>query len=322
MRTTDLEFEENERARQSACSARISGDLQPFGVRRPVIRRRIIQLFLVLVPLAGASVGAESASTDAAAQSEISAGNQFGFSSSRSVEGTLDETAEQQREGPLASFRARKARLEERTGLTYGFDNQLQYLASDSDKSPSDAMTNVTRFYGTWTATGRSTPDNGALVFKLEYRTAVGDYIPTQALGPWLGYAGTFASTYSDAGLILTNFYWRQRFAGGRGSFVIGQVDTYDYVNVNSLASPWNAFTNLAFEQQPTYPGPSQGLGPPCYGGSTTTGPCSAVSRTPTPTHPIHGTARKAFSIPARHSSILQSAGRPSGATVYMSCCS
>ena len=211
--------------------------------------------------MAGTSVGADSSSTDAAAQPEIGVRDQMGFSSSRSVEGTLDETAERQREGSLAGFRARKERLEERTGLTYGFDNMLQYLGSDSDKSPSDAMSNVTRFYGTWTATGRGTPNNGALVFKVEYRTAVGDHISTQALGPSLGYAGTFASTYSDAGLILTNFYWRQRFAEGRGSFVIGQVDTYDYVNVNSLASPWTAFTNLAFEQQPTYPGPSQGLG-------------------------------------------------------------
>jgi len=70
-----------------------------------------------------------------------------------------------------------------------------------------------------------------------------------------------FSSTYSDAGLVLTNLYWRQHFAGGRGGYVIGQVDSYDYVNVNSLASPWTAFTNLAFEQQPTFAGPPQGLG-------------------------------------------------------------
>jgi porin len=119
----------------------------------------------------------------------------------------------------------------------------------------------VFRFYGTWTATGRGAPDNGALVFKVENRSAVGNNISTQALGPSLGYAGVFSFTYSDAGWILTNLYWRHRFADGRGSFVIGQVDVYDYVNVNSLASPWTGFTNLAFEQQPTFPAPAQGLG-------------------------------------------------------------
>ena len=246
---------------RSARWALICGNSQSFQARSPLISLRIFQLLFALAPLAGASVSAEAVGPGTNAQLETNGRDQVGFASPRSVEGVLSDTAERQREGPLASFQAGKARLEERTGLTYGVDNTIQYLASDSDKSPSDAMTNVTRFYGTWTATGRGTPDNGALVFKVEYRTAVGDHISTQLLGPSLGYAGTFASTYSDAGLILTNLYWRQRFAEGRGSFVIGQVDTYDYVNVNAVASPWTAFTNLAFQQQPTYAGPSQGLG-------------------------------------------------------------
>ena len=184
-----------------------------------------------------------------------------GFRSVNSVEGTLAETAERQRGGFMARFRAYKEELESSTGLTYGIDNHTQYLGTDSNRSPSDAATNVLRFYGTWTAKGRGTLNDGALVFKIEDRSAVGSHISTQELGPSLGYAGLFSSTYSDSGLVLTNFFWRQRFADGRGSFVIGQVDTYDYVNVNSLASPWTAFTNFAFEQQPTYPGPSQGLG-------------------------------------------------------------
>ena len=206
-------------------------------------------------------MGAETGSSDAAAQSETGAGSQLGFASRRSVEGELAETAKRQSEGALARFHRRKRELEDQTGLTYGFDNQTQYLATDSDKSPSDAASNVTRFYGVWTATGRGTPDDGALVFKVEYRTALGGEVSTQALGPSLGYAGVFSSTYSDAGAVLTNLYWRQHFAGGRGGFVVGQVDAYDYVNVNSLSSPWTAFTNLAFEQQPTLPAPPQGLG-------------------------------------------------------------
>ena len=206
-------------------------------------------------------MAAEPASSDAVAQAEGASNNPLGFFSARSVEGELAETAERQRKGALAGFREGKERLEARTGLTYGFDSNAQYLGTDSDRAPSDAASNVVRFYGTWTATGRGTPDDGALVFKIEYRSAVAGKISTQALGPSLGYAGVFSSTYSDAGLVLTNLYWRKHFAGGRGGYVIGQVDSYDYVNVNSLASPWNAFTNLAFEQQPTFAGPSQGLG-------------------------------------------------------------
>jgi len=198
---------------------------------------------------------------DADPQVKTDAGGQLGFSSSRSVEGTLAEDADEQEEGVLEQFWARKKSLEARTGFAYGFDNNTQYLGTDSDKSPSDGFSNVFRFYGTWTASRRGTPNDGTLVFKIEDRSAVGSNISTQALGPSLGYAGTFASTYSDAGVVLTNFYWRKHFANGRGGLVIGQVDVYDYVNVNSVSSPWTAFTNLAFEQQPTFAGPPQGLG-------------------------------------------------------------
>lgn len=215
----------------------------------------------VLVAWSGASFGAEPVPTGAAVQGQTDAFGQVGFSSPRSVQGTLAATAESQETGALEKFRAWKKRLDSRTGLTFGLDNNTQYLGTNSKKSPSDAASNVFRFYGTWTTVGRGTPDEGALVFKIEDRSAIGGHIPTQALGPLLGYAGTFSSTFSDAGVVLTNLYWHQKFAQGRGGFVIGQVDAYDYVNVNALSSPWTAFTNLAFEQQPTMPAPSQGLG-------------------------------------------------------------
>lgn len=184
-----------------------------------------------------------------------------GFATPNSVEGTLAATAERQSAGGLKGFQAWKKELEGRTGLSFGFDNQIQYLGTNSDKTPSYAASNVFRFYGTWTATGRGTPNDGALVFKVENRSAIGSDISTQALGPSLGYAGLFSTTFSDAGWVLTNFYWRQRLLNDRLSFVIGQVDVTDYVDVNNLSNPWTGFTNQAFEQLPTFPAPSQGLG-------------------------------------------------------------
>jgi porin len=131
-----------------------------------------------------------------------------GFVTPDSVAGTLAATADRQSEGALESFQAWKKELEGRTGLSFGFDDQIQYLGTNSDKSPSDAASNVFRFYGTWTAVGNGTLNDGALVFKVENRLAIGSYISTQALGPSLGYAGLFSTTFSDAGWVLTNFYW------------------------------------------------------------------------------------------------------------------
>jgi len=232
-----------------------------FGKRRSFTRSFVCNFSFVLALCNGQPVGAEPARDDADQQSGGEVRAHSTFASSRSVEGELGDTDERQIEGPLEGFRAWKKDVETRTGLNFGFDNIAHYLGSDSDSPPSDALSNVTRVYGTWTAKGRNTPDSGALIFKLENRSAVGSHISTQALGPSLGYAGLFASTYSDAGLVLTNLYWRKWFAGGRGGFVAGQVDVYDYTNVNSISSPWTGFANLAFQQQPTFGGPSQGLG-------------------------------------------------------------
>ncbi|SLN59374.1 Carbohydrate-selective porin, OprB family [Roseovarius gaetbuli] len=183
------------------------------------------------------------------------------FSTPDSVEGTLAATDERQREGALADFRLWKKDFENRTGITFGFDNQVQVLRADSNRSPSNAASNAFRFYTTWTPIGRGTPNNGALVFKIENRSAIGNRIPTQALGRSFGYAGVLSSTFSDAGWILTNLYWRQRFANGRGSFIIGHIDPGEYVNFNTFSSPWTTFTNLSFGQQPTLAAPQQSLG-------------------------------------------------------------
>ena len=236
-------------------------------LHRPHVRHFRCVILVVLVLWGGSVFATNPTGSDPGAENETDAIEEtgaryrLGFDSSRSVEGTLAETAERQRVGPLERFRARKDSLETRTGLSWGIDNNTQYLGTDSDASPSDAASNALRFFGTWTLTGRGTPNDGALIFKIEDRSAIGSKLSPQALGPSLGYAGLFSSTFSDAGAVLTNFYWRQRFAGGRGAFVFGQVDPADYISANSVASPWTGFTNLAFESQPTLAMPSQGLG-------------------------------------------------------------
>ena len=183
------------------------------------------------------------------------------FSSPRSVPGTLTATSVRQDGRGLWEYRDWKNGLEDRVGLTFGIDEMVQYLGTNSDLSPSNAASNVFRLYGTLAASRRAAENAGKLVFKIENRSAFGSHLSPQALGPSLGYAGLFSSTFSDAGWLLTNLYWRQVFADGRGSFVIGQVDVTDYIDINNLANPWTAFTNLAFEQLPTVPAPSQGLG-------------------------------------------------------------
>lgn len=207
-------------------------------------------IFAALVALATPSARAE---TPATVTDNI-------FATPDSVEGTLARTAVRRQEENLDYFEWKK-QLETDLGLSLGFDHQTQYLGGVVGDSTTDAAANVFRLYGKWTLFNRGKADDGTLVFKVENRSAIGGLVSTQALGPTLGYAGSFASTFSDIGWALTNLYWRQRIFDGRAGFVIGQVDVNDYTNVNALGSPWIGFTNFAFQQQPTMSGPAQGLG-------------------------------------------------------------
>ncbi len=175
--------------------------------------------------------------------------------------GTLQSASPNGLSDALNGYMKFKKRTEEEIGLKFGGDFGLLYQNAQGGTGPSDALSSVFRFYGTWSLVNRGTPDVGSLVYKVENRSRIGGETSPQQLGLLNGYAGLTASTWSDKDWLLTNLYWHQHFANGRGSFVVGQVDVTDYVDASELASPWTAFANLAFETSPTMPVPSQGLG-------------------------------------------------------------
>ncbi|MFC1577891.1 carbohydrate porin [Thermodesulfobacteriota bacterium] len=147
----------------------------------------------------------------------------------------------------LKSWEDWKADIADRSGLSFGLDyNALGFAATDSlgdDTSASGAF----RLFGTWDFFGRGTKNTGGIVFKVEHRHAYSDVAPSQ-FGSELGYAGSITPVFSDQGWRTTHLHWRQGFSDGRGVAYAGFLDVTDYVDVYALASPWTAFSNLAFE--------------------------------------------------------------------------
>lgn len=154
-----------------------------------------------------------------------------------------------------------KARLHETTGLTYGLDFAYWFLGATASPGEDVASGSVSRFYGQWDVVGRSSGVIGGPVFKVEYRSSLGTELAPQQLGPEVGYAGLLASTYSDAGWMLSNLYWKQQLWNNRVAFSVGLVDYTDYVDMYGLISPWTDFGNLVFANNPTIPALNQGLG-------------------------------------------------------------
>jgi len=151
--------------------------------------------------------------------------------------------------------------LKSKAGISLGADYNVTMNQISKSEGPTAAAGGVFRLYGHWNP-ARNKPDfTGSLVFKVETRNRLGTDIPPQLLGPTAGYAGLTATTFSDAGFILTNFYWTQSFADNRFAFSAGLVDFTDYVNVYGLINVWTDFNNLSFATEPTFILPNQGLG-------------------------------------------------------------
>jgi porin len=147
----------------------------------------------------------------------------------------------------LQGWRDWKSRVNEQTGLDFGFDyNILGFLSTDS-LGDSGAASGAFRFYGTWDLINRDQADTGSLVFKFENRHAYTN-VPPNEFGFEVGYVGLVNSVFGDQGWRTTHLYWRQNFAGGRGMSFVGFLDTTDYTDVFVLASPWTGFDNLVFQ--------------------------------------------------------------------------
>ena len=225
-------------------------------------------VFFGMAQRASAQQGAATEGTTALAQaSEEQGASQFG--GPNSVGGTLrkDEKIKETAVSFDALHRVLqpyfdfKARVQKKHGLSFGVDYNALFQAATESPGEEIAAGGVVRFFGRWSLLGRGSKNTGTFAYKVENRHRLGTDIPPQGLGSEVGYAGLTAVPFSDIGWALTNFFWEQELWNNRVAFILGVVDTTDYVDIYSLVDPWTDFSNLAFSTNPTMPAPNQGLG-------------------------------------------------------------
>lgn len=154
-----------------------------------------------------------------------------------------------------------KADFKESSGFGFGLDYTSLYFKGTESLGADEAGSGNLRLFGSWELVGRESANRGAVVWKVEHRHGYTD-VPVSGLGLQLGYVGLQGAPFSDAGLLLTNLYWRQGLADGRLVLVGGWVDATDYLDIYGLVSPWLHFSNFAFGTgSATIPAPNQGLG-------------------------------------------------------------
>jgi len=150
-----------------------------------------------------------------------------------------------------------KKNLQDEHGFGLGLDyTGVYFTADDADglglpagtQSDKAAAGNL-RVFGTWGLLGRGGANTGSLVWKVESRHNYSSS-PTPAR-TWaaldLGYVGLIGPPFNGDGFRIQNFYWKQRFGGGRYTLVAGTIDVTDFLDIYGMISPWLHFSNFAF---------------------------------------------------------------------------
>lgn len=221
----------------------------------------LVGVFVALALPVAAEEGGSSSDDPPPPAGESQPGDGPTFGGPNAVENQLHE--DQQAGGPLFDRIADwKSWLKDKRGIDLGLDYSAAYFSASDSPGDDQSASGMLRFFGSWDLVGRGKKNTGALVWKVEHRHGYTD-VPLFDFGFELGYAGFIAPPFSDAGLLLTNLYWRQRWREKRAITAVGGwVDATDYVDVYALASPWTGFTNFSFSTgSNTIPVPNQGLG-------------------------------------------------------------
>jgi len=221
----------------------------------------LVGLFVALALPVAAEEGGSSSDDPPPPAGEPQPGDGPTFGGPNAVENQLHE--DQQAGRPLFDRIADwKSWLKDKRGIDLGLDYSAAYFGASDSPGDDQSASGMLRFLGSWDLVGRGKKNTGALVWKVEHRHGYTD-VPLFDFGFELGYAGFIAPPFSDAGLLLTNLYWRQRWREKRAITAVGGwVDATDYVDVYALSSPWTGFTNFSFSTgSNTIPVPNQGLG-------------------------------------------------------------
>jgi len=146
----------------------------------------------------------------------------------------------------LSPIRKWRDGVAEKTGFNWSLDYSAVFMGVSDSLGEDNASGGMVRFFGYWDLVNRGEANKGSLNWKVENRHKYADIAPS-GLGFESGYVGIFEPPFSDQQSRLTNLYWKQYFADGKGAAVAGFLDATDFVDVYLMASPWTGFNNFVF---------------------------------------------------------------------------
>jgi len=153
-----------------------------------------------------------------------------------------------------------KSVLKEKSGLQLGMAYTALYQKADGY---GEAASGILKLSGSWALLNPESGNTGSLVFSADARHRYTTRTPGEYDGLGAGYHGISGALFSNAGYILGDLNWQQRFNDGHTGIVAGRYDPSDFFDVLGYANPWTAFQNvhILFNTSIALPDWSTGIG-------------------------------------------------------------
>jgi porin len=162
----------------------------------------------------------------------------------------------------LSPWFAWKARVQERTGITFGGSYGILWQSfSNSRFGEDDAVGHKFTFNASKALINAGKPNALTFDIAIEDRRPLGtDFAPLQT-SILAGSGLPTAATWGDFNLGITQAYIRQTVAGGRFQYTVGKIFAPNFVDAYPFFDDNRQFLNLAFSTSPTIAVPLRGFG-------------------------------------------------------------
>jgi porin len=122
-------------------------------------------------------------------------------------------------------------------------------LSSSDHRSKQDsvAAAGIARATINWRLYDEADGESGEIQLRVDHKHSYGDSAPSTFVMKNLGGFGLIQPAFSDIGLRLTNFYWKQNINQANTELMLGFLDSTDYIDTYALGNPYSGFSNIQF---------------------------------------------------------------------------
>ena len=122
-------------------------------------------------------------------------------------------------------------------------------LSSSDHRATQDSFSasGIARATLNWRLYEEAGDNSGEIQLRVDHKHGYSDSTPSEFVMKNVGGFGLIQPAFSDIGLRLTNFYWKQNLNHENTELMVGFLDSTDYIDTYALGNPYSGFSNIQF---------------------------------------------------------------------------